>query len=304
MADAHEVDPLFEAKNNFYLGNYQQCINECQKLKTSDAQLAAHRDAFLYRAYIGQRKYAVVLDAINRSAPAELQSVRLLADYLATPDRRSAILAGLNEKMSGSLGENDHLSLLMAATVFLYEGDSDSALRLLHQSDHTECLALAIQALLSIDRPDVARKELARMQAADEDSTLTQLATAQVGIHTGGGEKLQDAFYAYQELIDKYGSTSALLNGKAAALMCMGRWEEAEPVMQEALDRDCNHPDTLVNMIVLSQHLGKEAEVCGRYVSQLKDSYRSHPWVQDFAAKESEFDKLSSNYRESAPSNS
>ncbi|PAA66298.1 hypothetical protein BOX15_Mlig011350g3 [Macrostomum lignano] len=303
MADTHEIDPLFEVKNNFYLGNYQQCINECQKVKTADSQLTTQRDAFLYRAYIGQRKYAVVLDAVNRSSAAELQSVRLLADYLASPDKRPSILASLNEKMSGSLGENDYISLLMAATVFLYENDSDSALRLLHQTEHIECLALAIQTLLSIDRPDVARKELARMQAVDEDSTLTQLATAQVGIHSGGGEKLQDAFYAYQELIDKYGSTSSLLNGKASALMCLGRWEEAEPVLQEALDKDCNHPDTLVNMIVLSQHLGKEADVCGRYVSQLKDSYRSHPWVQDFIAKEAEFDKISSNYRESVASN-
>ena len=63
------------------------------------------------------------------------------------------------------------------------------------------------------------------------------------------------------ELIEKYGSTAVLLNGQAASFIGQEKFDEAEAALQEAVEKDPNNVDTLINLIVLSQQTGKPTEV-------------------------------------------
>ncbi|XP_076978243.1 coatomer subunit epsilon isoform X3 [Tamandua tetradactyla] len=198
-----EVDELFDVKNAFYIGSYQQCINEAQRVKPSSPESDVERDVFLYRAYLAQghlrfgglgctwrpgvlaapqRKYGVVLDEIKPSSAPELQAVRKFAEYLAGGSQRDAVVASLDREMGRSVAVTNTTFLLMAASIYVHEQNPDAALRALHQGDGLECAAMTVQILLRLDRLDLARKELKKMQDQDEDATLTQLATAWVNL--------------------------------------------------------------------------------------------------------------------------
>ena len=161
--------------------------------------MAIDRDVFLYRAYIAQRKFRVVLDEINNSSPADLQPLKMLAEYFAFPNRRETILTELDQAASKANADN-HNFMIVAATIYYHEKNLESALRVLRNSDHLECLALTLQIYLKMDRLDLARKELKTMQEKDDDATLTQLAQAWVNI-SSGGDKLLDAYYIFQVFI-------------------------------------------------------------------------------------------------------
>ena len=190
MAPSDQVDELFDIKNAFYTGNYQTCVNEAQKLKITDSELTTDRDVFMYRAYLALKKFRVVLEEVGPSSKPLLQPLAMLATFLSNPSRKEAVVADLDSLMSGNVDVTNYVQLLVAATIYLGVGQPESALRVLHPSDHLECHALKVQALLSIHRPDLAKKELKVMQEKDEDATLTQLAQAWTNMALGG-DKIQ-----------------------------------------------------------------------------------------------------------------
>ncbi|NWR02677.1 COPE protein, partial [Paradoxornis webbianus] len=241
-AAAGEADELFDLRNNFYIGAFQAAINEAQRAKVGPGG----------RRCPGPGAGLVGLPEGGSAGPPRRD--------LAAPGGDS-IVAELDKKMSKSLDVANCTFLLMAASIYCHDQNPEAALRALHQGDSLECFYFCSEIPFSfVDSHFSCRKELKKMQEQDEDATLTQLATAWVNLALGG-EKLQEAFYTFQELAERCCPSLLLLNGQAACAMGQGRWDQAEGLLQDALDKDSSHPETLLNLVVLSQHLGKAPEV-------------------------------------------
>ncbi|PAV64230.1 hypothetical protein WR25_12550 isoform G [Diploscapter pachys] len=299
------VDRLFDVKNAFYLGNYQQCINEAQKFSAKNDEERLWRDVYMYRSYIAQGKASIPLSEISDKTSLAHKALRRFANFQNPQQRyfffikryqyvpamstknfnlltrilkltikfetfeekysRHRVAQEVQAEVTEGKLANDETAIILAATILNQSGNPEDALRALFKSTSLESSAAKVQTLLKMDRVDLAVKALKKMMEVDEDATLTQLALAWVNMSLGK-DKLKDAFYIYQEMMDKYGQTPMLLVGQSSALILQEKYEEAEKLLQEAQLRDANNPESLINLVVISDYLGKDAEVFFLYI--------------------------------------
>lgn len=93
------------------------------------------KDCFMWRAYIAQNKFGVVLDGIGDNhvltKPA-LYAIRKFADFMAHPKNRSAIVQWFDDEQlveSAVEMEERYVWCTIAATVYYNEGMYESALK-------------------------------------------------------------------------------------------------------------------------------------------------------------------------------
>ena len=179
-------DALFPVYNNFFIGNYQVCINEAYELSNLSGTDAIERDCYLYRSHIALGHCQLVIDEINDDATTALQAVKCLATYKSRELEREQCVATINEWLADDIVRAIPTVQLVAALILADEGNTVEALKCCHTGLSLELMGLMIHLLVKMDRPELAEKHLRVMQAADDDATLTQLATAWVNLAQGG----------------------------------------------------------------------------------------------------------------------
>ncbi|CAK1580822.1 unnamed protein product [Parnassius mnemosyne] len=296
-----DVDELFDVKNAFYIGNYQQAINEAQSINPSSPLVSLQRDALLYRSYIAQGNYRIVLQELKNADPM-LQPLKTLVDYLSPGANKLAIVADIDARVAKGTELTNDIFLLVAASIYYHEDNYEAALKILHGAESLELRAFTLQCLLAMNRPDLARKQLKLLQDIEDDGTLTQLAQAWLNL-SQGGPGVQDAHYSVMELSERLGSLGAgpaALGAAAAA--SRGMWEEAEQLLTEAQARAPQQPELLLALAVTAAHSGKPPEISSRYLAQLLDTHPDHPFTKEYNAKTNEFKRLAAQYQPSVAS--
>jgi len=289
---------LFELKNYFVLGNYQAAINAGNAVKPSSLKTEndrAERDSYVYRSYIAQGNFGLVLQEIKENSPhPTLQAVRLLAVYFSKENGKEAVLAQLKLWLQDTQLAGNLIIQLVAGTVYFHEESYEEAMRCVYQTAALEGLALLVQIYLKINRIDEAEKVVQGMHTIEDDATVTQLTTAWLNISLGG-EKLNDALAIFKELGDKYGQTSKLYNGVASSYIQQRKFDDAERYLNMALEKNANDVDVYANLSTLYLHTQRPTELV-RQLNQLSLKSPKHPLLIGMQKQERNFEQYAKQF--------
>lgn len=277
------------------LGQYQAAINEGGKVKPRDEFGVIERDVFVYRAFIEQGNFQVVLDELkgeNVSPP--LQAVRLLASFLSGKIEAEKTIEQADAWLRDPDFAQDDMVLFILAITYERLGVLQKAMQCVFNNKLLEAHALVIELLLQLRRPDLAEKELREMQKVQEFAIPTLLATAWVNLALGG-DKIKEACLTFEDIGKKYGACFAALHGVGVCKLAMQKYTESEESLLRALEKNPKSVETLVSLIVVTQMLGK-MEDNNRFQAQLRSVSPQHPSLHRTAELSEVFDKHASEF--------
>jgi hypothetical protein len=103
-------------------------------LNRTKAHLQEEKNDYIYRSYIGQGQYDLVIGEINDKACPSQQSIKLFAQYLAKTRTKESII----EQLESVLADGNKTAQVIAATIYLYENKTNDAFRVLKDGANLE----------------------------------------------------------------------------------------------------------------------------------------------------------------------
>ncbi|KAI0185757.1 coatomer epsilon subunit-domain-containing protein [Xylaria flabelliformis] len=279
---------LINIHSYFHQGQYQEVIDFDTSALSPENETPARVLALRARIALGQAED--VLAEVQDESEPEFAAVAALAQS-ALGQTEDAVYA--IEELARVLGDNQTIQVL-GGIVLQAAGKSDEALALLSKhSGSLDAIALITQIHLQQNRTDLAVKEVAAARRWAQDSLLVNLAESWVGLRLGG-DKYQQAFYVYEELAQAPATSSILtLVSQAVCELHLGRVEEAQIALEQALQKQPDYADAIANLLVLTIITGKDA---AELTSSLKKSAPRHALLADLEEKSDLFDKAASKF--------
>lgn len=210
--------------------------------------------------------------ADGQPGPAVLEAVKNLSAAAQTVDvklTQGAIFAISALLMVGEYGD----AMMLAKYWLRGLPQPEGSLSVRHM---TELRGLMVEACLRINRLDLAQQEVAAMEKLDEEAVATQVAAGVLALQRAQNkssvEMFEQVLVRFRDLVSRYGQSAKLLNLIALAQMGLRRFEDAEKTLLEALGISSVDEDTIANMAVLSEQMGKPSDAANRYLLQLTSS--------------------------------
>ncbi|KAI8914640.1 coatomer epsilon subunit-domain-containing protein [Gorgonomyces haynaldii] len=281
--------PVLEQEwNRFYIGDYEQLI---QILKSSTENME-QRKQLMFRTLLVLGQYQTVVNQISERDSSELLAIQLVAKYHLGDKIQ------VTEEAKQFLRNHETTPVVSVAIgTVLYEQDllEDALVLVSKHPRDLECVGLAVQTLLKMNRLDLAQQQIQQLKTWADDAPLAQLIETWPALYSAQADQFQQAFYVYEELIAFHAHNPKLLTGQAVCQMHRGFYEEAESLLKMALHKNSSNVDALANMIVCSSALLK-SDVAQQCLSHLSQVAPSHPLVVDLQTKDVLFDRAAVQY--------
>ncbi|KAI1820190.1 coatomer epsilon subunit-domain-containing protein [Xylaria intraflava] len=280
---------LINIHNYFHQGQYQEAIDFDTSSLSPENKVPA--EIFVQRARIALGQAEDVLAEVqSRASEPEFAAMAALAQSALgqTEDAVEAI-----EELLPSSSDNKIVQVL-GSIVLQAAGKPEEALELLSKhSGSLDAVALITQIHLQQNRIDLAVKEVTAARRWAQDSLLVNLAESWTGLRSGG-EKYQQAFYVFEELAQTPATSSLVsLVSQAVCELHLGRFEEAQSALEQALQKQPDCADAIANLLVLTVATGKDAT---ELTSSLKKVAPQHALLADLEEKSDLFDKAASKF--------
>ncbi|CAF3563371.1 hypothetical protein SNK03_003545 [Fusarium graminearum] len=279
---------LINIHNYFHQGQYQEVVDFDTSSFSPDNALPVRVLVLRARLALGQAED--VLDEVKGESEPEFQALGALAELnLGKTDSAVQTI----EKLVSSAADNTTVQVI-GGTVLQAAGKSEEALALLTQHQGSlDAVSLIVQIHLQQNRTDLALKEVSAARRWAQDSLLVNLAESWVGLRVGG-EKYQQAFYVYEELAQAPSTSSVRsLVSQAVCELHLGRTEEAQAALDQALEKDANNADAIANLLVLNVISGNKSD---EFTQKLQSAKPDHQYLADLEEKSALFDRAATKY--------
>ncbi|KAF5231934.1 hypothetical protein FAUST_8981 [Fusarium austroamericanum] len=279
---------LINIHNYFHQGQYQEVVDFDTSSFSPDNALPVRVLVLRARLALGQAED--VLDEVKGESEPEFQALGALAELnLGKTDSAVQTI----EKLVSLAADNTTVQVI-GGTVLQAAGKSEEALALLTQHQGSlDAVSLIVQIHLQQNRTDLALKEVSAARRWAQDSLLVNLAESWVGLRVGG-EKYQQAFYVYEELAQAPSTSSVRsLVSQAVCELHLGRTEEAQAALDQALEKDANNADALANLLVLNVISGNKSD---EFTQKLQSAKPDHQYLVDLEEKSALFDRAATKY--------
>ncbi|KAG8677254.1 hypothetical protein FPOAC2_03374 [Fusarium poae] len=279
---------LINIHSHFHQGQYQEVVDFDTSSFSPDNALPVRVLVLRARLALGQAED--VLDELKGESEPELQALGALAELnLGKTDSAVETI----EKLASSAADNTTVQVI-GGTVLQAAGKSEEALALLTQHQGSlDAVSLIVQIHLQQNRTDLALKEVSAARRWAQDSLLVNLAESWVGLRVGG-EKYQQAFYVYEELAQAPSTSSVRsLVSQAVCELHLGRTEEAQAALEQALEKDANSADAIANLLVLNVINGSKSD---EFTQKLQSVKPDHQFLADLEEKSALFDRAATKY--------